>query len=96
MANKKPNKTAKSSQKRTIRNAAAAKVNSDRRNATRTAVKKVEKAVLSGDVAAAKEALKAARPSLQRTAAKGVMNKKTVSRKISRLSARVKALDTKA
>lgn len=86
----------KSSKSRIIRNAAAAKVNSARRNSIRTAVKKVELAIASGDVAAAKQALVAARPQMQRGAAKGITDKKAVSRKVSRLSIRIKALDTKA
>jgi len=39
-------------------------------------------------------ALKAAQPELMRAASKGVIPKKTVSRKVSRLAARVKAVAT--
>lgn len=86
----------KSAKKRVIRNASANKVNTTRKSAVRTAVKKVEAAVAAGDVAAAKQALIAARPQLQRASAKGVVDKKAASRKMSRLSIRIKKLDAKA
>ncbi len=86
----------KSSKARIIRNAKVTKDNSSRKSAMRTAVKKVELAIASGDAAAAKQALSAAQPSLQRNAAKGVVNKKAASRKVSRLSARIKKLQTSA
>jgi small subunit ribosomal protein S20 len=60
----------------------------------RTFIKKVEAAVASGNKDAATAALREAQPELQRAAGKGVVPKNTVSRKISRLSARVKALAT--
>ena len=60
----------------------------------RTFIKKVEAAVASGNKGAATAALREAQPELQRAAGKGVVPKNTVSRKISRLSARVKALAT--
>ena len=55
-------------------------------------MRKVEEAIASGDRATAEAALKAAQPELMRGAQKGVMHKNTASRKVSRLSARVKAL----
>jgi small subunit ribosomal protein S20 len=55
-------------------------------------VRKVEEALASGDKAAAASALTAAEPILMRTAQKGVIHKKTASRKVSRLAARVRAL----
>lgn len=58
----------------------------------RTFIKKVETAVASGNKDAATAALREAQPELQRAAGKGVVHKNTVARKISRLSARVKAL----
>ncbi len=80
-----------SAKKRARQTPKRAKVNSARRNRIKTFVKKVEQALASGNVKEAEEALKAAQPELQRGVAKGVLNKKTVSRKISRLSARLKA-----
>ncbi len=60
----------------------------------RTFVKKVEMAIASGDANAARDALRAAQPELQRGVTRGVLHKNTASRKISRLNARVKALAT--
>ena len=67
-------------------------VNKARRSRVRTYVRKVEEAIASGDKAAASEAFKVAQPEIMRAAGKGVMHKNTSSRKISRLSARVKAM----
>lgn len=86
----------KSSKARIIRNAKATAVNTNRKSAMRTAVKKVEQAIASGDVTAAKKALSAAQPELQRNSRKSVVNKKAAARKVSRLSARIKKLQTKA
>ena len=82
----------KSSKKRIIRNANRAVINGARMSRIRTFVKKVEMAIASGDVDAARTALRAAQPELQRGVTRGVLHKNTVSRKISRLNARVKAL----
>lgn len=62
----------------------------------RTFIKKVEKAVQSGDAAQAAEAYKAAQPEIQRASAKGVMHKNTVARQLSRLSGKVKNLQKAA
>lgn len=67
-------------------------VNKARRSRIRTFLRKVEEAIASGDQAAAAEALKNAQPELARGVTKGVLHKNTVSRKISRLSSRVKAI----
>ena len=82
----------KSSKKRIIRNANRAVINGARMSRIRTFVKKVEMAIASGDAAAARAALRAAQPEMQRGVTRGVLHKNTVSRKISRLNARVKAL----
>jgi small subunit ribosomal protein S20 len=66
--------------------------NHARKSRMRTFVKKVETAIASGDKAAAAEALRAARPEMQRAVTKGVFHLNTISRKIARLSARVKAI----
>lgn len=70
---------------RTARNAA-------RKSRMRTFVKKVETAIASGDKAVAADALRAAQPEMQRAAGKGVTHANTIARKLSRLSARIKAL----
>ena len=58
----------------------------------RTFIKKVEGAIASGDQAAARAALALAEPEMHRGVTKGVVHKNTVARKLSRLSARIKAL----
>jgi ribosomal protein S20 len=67
-------------------------INKGRRSALKTGVRAVEEAIRSGRKADALAALKAAEPQLVRTAQKGVIHKKTASRKVSRLTARVKAM----
>jgi small subunit ribosomal protein S20 len=67
-------------------------VNKARRSRIRTFLRKVEEAIASGDATAAQSALRAAQPELMRGVTKGVMHKNTASRKMSRLSARVKSL----
>ncbi|MEO0702063.1 MAG: 30S ribosomal protein S20 [Pseudomonadota bacterium] len=67
-------------------------VNKARRSRIRTYLRKVEEAIASGDTDAASSALRAAQPELMRGVTKGVFHKNTVARKISRLSARVKAI----
>lgn len=67
-------------------------VNGARRSRVRTFLRKVEEAIASGKAEDAKAALVAAEPEIMRAAQKGVLHKNTASRKVSRLSARVKAL----
>lgn len=67
-------------------------VNKARRSRVRTFVKKVELAIASGDQAAAKTALVQAESEMMRAVSKGVVHKNTGSRKVSRLSSRVKAM----
>jgi small subunit ribosomal protein S20 len=67
-------------------------VNKSRRSRLKAYVRKVEEALASGDKAAAKGALAAAEPILMRSAQKGFVHKRTASRKVSRLAARVRAL----
>ncbi len=67
-------------------------VNRARRSQMRTYVRKVEEAIASGDATAAQAALANAEPLVMRAAQKGIVHKNTASRKISRLTVRVKAL----
>lgn len=67
-------------------------INKNRSTRLKTEVRTVEEAIASGDANKAAAALKAAQPVLMRTAQKGIVHKKTASRKISRLTKRVKAL----
>ncbi|MDX2263652.1 MAG: 30S ribosomal protein S20 [Hyphomicrobiales bacterium] len=82
-------KSAKKAARRTLRRTA---INKARRSRMRTFVRKVEEAIASGDQSAAAEALRMAQPEIMRSAQKGVVHKNTASRKISRLSSRIKAL----
>lgn len=81
-----------SAKKATRKMAARTEVNKSRRTRVRGFVRKVEEAIASGDQKAASEALRAAQPEMMRAAGKGVLHANTVSRKISRLAARVKAV----
>lgn len=81
-----------SAKKRIRRNARRADINGARRSRIRTFLKKVELALAAGDATQAESALRAAQPELARGASKGVLHKRTASRKLSRLSARVRAL----
>jgi small subunit ribosomal protein S20 len=67
-------------------------VNKARRSRIRTFLRRVEEAISSGNQESASLALRAAQPELMRGVTKGVVHKNTASRKISRLSSRVKAL----
>lgn len=84
------------SKKRARQSEARFAINKARRSRIRTFVRKVEEAIASGDQAVAAEALRAAQPEMVRGVTKGVLHKNTVSRKISRLSSRVKALGAEA
>jgi small subunit ribosomal protein S20 len=66
--------------------------NQARKSRMRTFIKKVEAAIAGGNKEAATQALRAAQPEMQRAAGKGVAHPNTVARKLSRLSARIKAL----
>ena len=82
------------SQKRARQTERRTEVNKARRSRIRTFLRKVEEAIAGGDAKVAAEALKAAQPELMRGVTKGVVHKNTASRKMSRLAARVKALNT--
>ena len=82
----------KSAKKRIRRNANRAEINKSRISRIRTFIKRVESAIASGDKNSAQTALKEAQPELMRGVSKGVLHKNTASRKMSRLSARVKAV----
>ncbi|MCP5366291.1 MAG: 30S ribosomal protein S20 [Hyphomicrobiales bacterium] len=69
-------------------------VNRNRVGAIRTSIKKVEAAIASGDQAAAREALKVAQPVIHGGVTKGVLHRNTAARRLSRLSARIKAMQS--
>ena len=78
--------------KRIRSNERKAVVNKSRVSRIRTFVRKVEEAITAGDKKAAGEALQAAQPEIMRGVTKGVMHKKTASRKVSRLSLTINGL----
>ena len=67
-------------------------VNRSRMSRIKTFVRKVEDALAKGDVGMAQAAFREAEPELRRGITKGVLHINTASRKISRLSRRVRAL----
>ena len=83
-----------SSKKRVLQIEKRTAVNTARRSRIRTFIRRVEEAIRSGDADAAREALRAAQPEIMRGSAKGVMHANTASRKVSRLSHRVKAMNS--
>ncbi len=68
-------------------------INRSRRSQMRTFLRKVEEAIASGSRSAATAALDVAAPLLMRAAQKGIVHKNTASRKVSRLTKRVRALE---
>jgi small subunit ribosomal protein S20 len=81
-----------SAEKRVRVTAKRTAVNKARRSQIRSAIRSVEEALAAGDKKAAAAALKVAEPQIMRGVSKGVVHKNTGSRKVSRLSARLKAL----
>ena len=67
-------------------------VNIRRLNALRSSIRKVEAAITAGNKSAAEAALRIAEPQMMRGAGKGVVNRNTMSRKLSRLSRQIKRL----
>jgi small subunit ribosomal protein S20 len=80
---------AKKSIRQTVRRTT---VNRARMSQVRGSIKKVESAIDAGDKKSAAAALKEAQPVIRRGVRAGVMHSNSASRKISRLSARIKAL----
>jgi small subunit ribosomal protein S20 len=78
--------------KRARQNEARFQINKARRSRIRTFLRKTEEAIAAGEKDAATAALKALQPELMRGVTKGVFHKNTAARKMSRLSARVKAI----
>ena len=84
-------KSAKKAVRQTSRRTTA---NKTRRSRMRSSVRKVAEAIASGNKEAARAALKEAEPIIVRTAQKGMVHRKTASRKVSRLAKRVGAMGT--
>ena len=81
-----------SAKKRVRRDSRKTMVNSGRRNRIKTFIKKVEATIDDGDKQAAVEALREAQPEIMRGVSRGIVKKNTASRKISRLSKRIKSI----
>ena len=79
-----------SAKKRIRRNARMEIVNKIRKNRVRSFIKKVEVAIEKADKELANKAFKNAQPEMQKSVTKGVFKKNTISRKLSRLSSRIR------
>ncbi len=79
-----------SAKKRIRRNARMEIVNKIRKNRVRSFIKKVELAIEKADKTGAQKAFIEAQPEMHRSVSKGVFRKNTISRKLSRLSSRIK------
>lgn len=66
--------------------------NRSRKARIKSFITKVEAAIAGGDKKVAQEAFKAAQPEIMKGVSKGVLKISTASRKVSRLSAKVKAM----
>jgi len=86
----------KSAEKRNRQTVRRTEVNRARVGQIRTIVKAVETAIGTGDKTKAQAALRAAQPVIMSGVSKGVLKKTSASRKMSRLSARVKAIGSTA
>ena len=82
----------KSSKKRILRNNKRNEINSNRISRIRTYIKKVETEISSENKDKANEAFKLAMPEIQRGVSKGLIHKNTASRKLSRLSIKIKTI----
>ena len=86
----------KSAEKRLRQTVKRTEINRARVGRIRTFVKKVETAIAAGDAEGAVAAFKAVQPELHRGVTKGVIHKNLAARKLSRLSARIKAMGAAA
>ena len=81
-----------SAKKRIRRNARMEIINKIRKNRVRSFIKKVELALDKSDKVLAQEAFRIAQPEMHRSVTKGIFKKNTISRKLSRLSSRIKKI----
>lgn len=82
----------KSARKAARKIARRTEINKARRSRMRSYVQHVEEAIGGGDQKAAMAALREAEPEIMRAAQRGVLHRKTASRKISRLNRRIAKL----
>ena len=83
----------KSAKKRILVSRRNAEKNKAIRTGVKTAIKKVEAAVLAGDKAAAAETLKASISTIEKAGTKGVYHKNNVARKVARLTKMVNTME---
>ena len=81
-----------SAKKRIRRNARMEIVNKVRKNRVRSFIKKVELAIEKAYKLEAQKAFREAQPEMHKSVSKGVFKKNTISRKLSRLSLRIKKI----
>lgn len=80
------------SKKRARQTIRRTEVNKARRSRVRTYLRKVEESIVAGNATDARAALLVAESELMRAVTKGIVHKNTAARKVSRLTARVKAI----
>ena len=81
-----------SAKKRIRRNSRMETVNKVRKNRVRSFIKKVEAAIEKADKSDAQKAFVEAQPEMHKSVSKGVFKKNTISRKLSRLSLKIKKI----
>jgi small subunit ribosomal protein S20 len=81
-----------SAKKRAVRNAKRAGINKAQNTRLRGHLKKIEQAIAAGDKKEAEAAFKKAHPVINKGVSKGLLHKNAAARKLSRLSAKIKAL----
>jgi len=82
-----------SAKKRMRQAARKTEVNRARKSRIRTFIKRIDLALQAGDKSGAELALKLAQPEIMRGVTRGIIHKNTAARKISRMSARIQALN---
>jgi len=85
----------KSAKKATRQIARRTAINKSRRSRMRSAVRKVEEAIASGDQSGAVAAMAVAEPALVRAAQKGIVHRNAAQRKVSRLAHRIAKIEKK-
>ena len=86
----------KQSAKRARKSVEQREQNVSLRTALRTAIKKIQKALGTGDAAKADAALKAETSVIDKTASRGIIHKNKAARQKSRLAKKAKALQKKS
>jgi small subunit ribosomal protein S20 len=82
----------KSAKERIRQSKRRSEINRARTSRVRSFIKKVETAIATGNKTAAQTAFKDAQPEIHRGVRMGVLHRNAAARKLSRLSARIKAL----